>query len=199
MCMMLKNTILSLWFILSISKWLNILILQVVLGFVCEADYKLVAKAIRDRVTTIKRQREKLRRQAEEAQRRRQEEVIEEEPESTVEIEPSVSSPPPPKPPTETPTSTTTQAPPTVTVSGPVTFPANESIDSGFNASFANESEEPDADQRQYFNIQHTYSYSSATCEFMCLYLIREQSSVPQTFTKIHTNSLIGSIFQAAS
>ncbi|KTG00731.1 hypothetical protein cypCar_00019540, partial [Cyprinus carpio] len=47
---------------------------MVVLGFVCEADYKLVAKAIRDRVTAIKRQREKLRRQAEEAQRRRQEE-----------------------------------------------------------------------------------------------------------------------------
>ncbi|XP_063043770.1 serine/threonine-protein kinase WNK4 isoform X2 [Engraulis encrasicolus] len=54
---------------------------MVVLGFVCEADYKLVAKAIRDRVTAIKRQREKQRRQAEEAQRRRQEGVIEEEPE----------------------------------------------------------------------------------------------------------------------
>uniref|UniRef100_A0A3Q4GLU5 non-specific serine/threonine protein kinase n=1 Tax=Neolamprologus brichardi TaxID=32507 RepID=A0A3Q4GLU5_NEOBR len=36
---------------------------MVVLGFVCEADFKLVAKAIRDRVTIIKRQREKLRRQ----------------------------------------------------------------------------------------------------------------------------------------
>uniref|UniRef100_A0A3B4E6U6 Serine/threonine-protein kinase WNK4 n=1 Tax=Pygocentrus nattereri TaxID=42514 RepID=A0A3B4E6U6_PYGNA len=35
---------------------------MVVLGFVCDADYKLVAKAIRDRVTAIKRQREKLRR-----------------------------------------------------------------------------------------------------------------------------------------
>ncbi|XP_055050474.2 serine/threonine-protein kinase WNK4 isoform X2 [Misgurnus anguillicaudatus] len=137
---------------------------MVVLGFVCEADYKLVAKAIRDRVTTTKRQREKLRRQAEEVQRRRQEEVIEEEPESTVEIEPSVSSPPPPKPLTETPTSTTTQAPPTVTVSGPVTFPANESMDSGFNASFATESEEPDADQRRHFNI-HNASYSSATSD----------------------------------
>uniref|UniRef100_A0A8D3BQ56 Vacuolar protein-sorting-associated protein 25 n=1 Tax=Scophthalmus maximus TaxID=52904 RepID=A0A8D3BQ56_SCOMX len=37
---------------------------MVVLGFVCEADFKLVAKAIRDRVSTIKRQREKLRRQS---------------------------------------------------------------------------------------------------------------------------------------
>uniref|UniRef100_A0A8C1WCY2 Serine/threonine-protein kinase WNK4 n=1 Tax=Cyprinus carpio TaxID=7962 RepID=A0A8C1WCY2_CYPCA len=52
---------------------------MVVLGFVCEADYKLVAKAIRDRVTVIKRQREKLRRQ---------------EPESSLEAEPSVSNPP---------------------------------------------------------------------------------------------------------
>uniref|UniRef100_A0A672H087 Serine/threonine-protein kinase WNK4 n=1 Tax=Salarias fasciatus TaxID=181472 RepID=A0A672H087_SALFA len=40
---------------------------MVVLGFVCEADFKLVAKAIRDRVTAIKRQREKLRRQADDS------------------------------------------------------------------------------------------------------------------------------------
>uniref|UniRef100_A0A8C2I8I5 Serine/threonine-protein kinase WNK4 n=1 Tax=Cyprinus carpio TaxID=7962 RepID=A0A8C2I8I5_CYPCA len=137
---------------------------MVVLGFVCEADYKLVAKAIRDRVTAIKRQREKLRRQAEEAQRRRQEEVIEEEPEPSLEAEPSVSNPPAPKPPVEMPFSTPTQAPPTVTVSGPISLPANESLDSGFNASFATEPEEPEADQRQYFNIHHS-SYSSATSD----------------------------------
>ncbi|KAK2833945.1 hypothetical protein Q5P01_017834 [Channa striata] len=41
---------------------------MVVLGFVCEADYQLVAKAIRHRVTAIKRQREKQRRQLEETQ-----------------------------------------------------------------------------------------------------------------------------------
>lgn len=41
---------------LCLSVW------QVVLGFVSEADYKLVAKAIRHRVTAIKRQREKQRR-----------------------------------------------------------------------------------------------------------------------------------------
>ncbi|XP_043085309.1 serine/threonine-protein kinase WNK4 isoform X2 [Puntigrus tetrazona] len=137
---------------------------MVVLGFVCEADYKLVAKAIRDRVTAIKRQREKLRRQAEEAQRRRQEEVIEEEPEPVIESEPSVSNPPAPKPPVEMPVSTPIQAPPTVTVSGPISQPANESLDSGFNASFATEPEEPDADQRQHFNIRHS-SYSSATSD----------------------------------
>lgn len=126
-----------------------------------------MAKAIRERVTTIKRQREKLRRQSEEAQRRSQEEVIEEEPEPAPEAEPSVSNAPPPKPLVETPVSTPTQAPPIVTVSGPVSLPANESLDSGFNASFATEPEEADADQRQHFNIRHG-SYSSATCEFLC-------------------------------
>ncbi|XP_059203306.1 serine/threonine-protein kinase WNK4-like isoform X2 [Centropristis striata] len=40
---------------------------MVVLGFVCEADYKVVAKTIRHRVTVIKRQREKLRRLQEDA------------------------------------------------------------------------------------------------------------------------------------
>ncbi|XP_078101159.1 serine/threonine-protein kinase WNK4-like isoform X2 [Sander vitreus] len=40
---------------------------MVVLGFVCEADYVLVAKAIRNRVTAIKRQREKQRRLLEES------------------------------------------------------------------------------------------------------------------------------------
>lgn len=39
---------------------------QVVLGFLCEADYKPVAKAIRHRVTTIKRLRDKRRREREE-------------------------------------------------------------------------------------------------------------------------------------
>lgn len=45
----------------------------------CEADYKLVAKAIRHRVTTIKRQREKQRRLLEEAVSCQKEAVIEEE------------------------------------------------------------------------------------------------------------------------
>lgn len=126
-----------------------------------------MAKAIRDRVTVIKRQREKLRRQAEEAQRRQQEEVIEEEPESSLEAEPSVSNPPTLKLHVATPVSTPTQAPPTVTVSGPISLSANESLDSGFNASFATEPEEPDADQQQHFNIRHA-SFSSATCKFVC-------------------------------
>uniref|UniRef100_A0A8C2ZD09 Vacuolar protein-sorting-associated protein 25 n=1 Tax=Cyclopterus lumpus TaxID=8103 RepID=A0A8C2ZD09_CYCLU len=43
---------------------------MVVLGFVFEADFKLVARAIRDRVAVIKRQREKLRRRAEERKKK---------------------------------------------------------------------------------------------------------------------------------
>ncbi|XP_077475274.1 serine/threonine-protein kinase WNK4-like isoform X3 [Stigmatopora argus] len=46
---------------------------MVVLGFVSECDYKLVAMAIRDGVTVIKRQREKRRRMAEDAARQQEE------------------------------------------------------------------------------------------------------------------------------
>ncbi|XP_030649325.1 serine/threonine-protein kinase WNK4 [Chanos chanos] len=141
---------------------------MVVLGFVCEADYKLVAKAIRDRVTSIKRQREKLRRQAEEAQRRRQEEVIEEEPEpeQAPESEHPVSVPAqnPALKSSETPASTPAQTPPTVTVSGPAPSPAVGSMDSGINASFTTEPEEPETDQQLHYNIRHA-SYSSATSD----------------------------------
>lgn len=53
---------------------------QVVLGFVCKADYNVVAKAIRHRVTAIKRQREKQRRLLEETQNLQKDAVVEEEP-----------------------------------------------------------------------------------------------------------------------
>ncbi|XP_041943777.1 serine/threonine-protein kinase WNK4 isoform X3 [Alosa sapidissima] len=126
---------------------------MVVLGFVCEVDYKLVAKAIRDRVTAIKRQREKQRRQAEEAQRRRQEGVIEEEPEPLPETDPPASAPAPapviqsispaPRTPPSTSSSSSQQSldaplpsssttvtaptsphmPPTLTISGPLPSP----------------------------------------------------------------------------
>ncbi|XP_056143529.1 serine/threonine-protein kinase WNK4 [Lampris incognitus] len=126
---------------------------MVILGFICEADYKLVAKAIRDRVTAIKRQREKRRRLAEEALRCRQEAVIEEEPESAP--EPSVAarqkaaaaainSPPVYSAPTADQTSDSVSVPPpdrvqtlpTATISGPqVSLPVLSStgtpVDSG--------------------------------------------------------------------
>ncbi|XP_028843026.1 serine/threonine-protein kinase WNK4 isoform X2 [Denticeps clupeoides] len=134
---------------------------MVVLGFVCEADYKLVAKAIRDRVTAIKRQREKQRRQAEEAQRRHQE-GIEEEPDPPPETDT------PPKTQSQQPSASAItlqpQTPPTLTVSGPLPSPANGSMDSGINASFATEPDDAELDQRQHYNIRHA-SYSSATSD----------------------------------
>lgn len=49
-----------------------------VLGFVYDADFKVVAKAVRDRVAAIRRQRHKLRRLAEERRRREEQEEKEE-------------------------------------------------------------------------------------------------------------------------
>ncbi|XP_067285292.1 serine/threonine-protein kinase WNK4 [Pseudorasbora parva] len=120
---------------------------MVVLGFVCEVDFKLVAKAMRDRVTAIKRQREKHRRIAEEQQKKKKEEIIEEEPEllspkSTIQAY-------------ENPSPSPVQAPPTPVILEPV----SGSSDSG---SFPPEPEEPEADQ--HFHIRHT-SGSSATSD----------------------------------
>lgn len=123
-----------------------------ILGFVCEVDYKLVAKAMRDRVTAIKRQREKHRRLAEEQQqkKKKKEEIIEEEPElsspkSTIQM-------------SENPAPFPVQAPPTPGIPEPV----SGSSDSGIIGSFPPEPEEPEADQ--HFHIHHT-SCSSTTCK----------------------------------
>ncbi|XP_059386381.1 serine/threonine-protein kinase WNK4 isoform X2 [Carassius carassius] len=127
---------------------------MVVLGFVCEADYKLVAKAMRDRVTAIKRQREKHRRLAEEQQRKKKEDVFEEEselpsPRSNIQI-------------SENPAPSPVQVPPTPVILEPMCSPITGSSDSGINGSFPPEPEEPEADQ--HFHIQHT-SCSSATSD----------------------------------
>ncbi|KAL0992929.1 hypothetical protein UPYG_G00101070 [Umbra pygmaea] len=141
---------------------------MVVLGFVSEADYKLVAKAIRGRVTTIKRQREKQRQQAKEDLHRQKDTVIDEEPESAPEQEPSI-----PKPQTAVPVapSNPVWVPPDqtlpavmVTVPGAVMSMVNGSMDSGINASFTAETEEQEADQRLEYNLRHS-SYSSATSD----------------------------------
>ncbi|KAM9837834.1 serine/threonine-protein kinase WNK4 [Aulostomus maculatus] len=125
---------------------------MVVLGFVCEADFKLVAKSIRDRVTTIKRQREKLRRLAEEQKRKRQQEAIEEEPE-----------PQPPSPKVsdiiaaESPT-------PALTPPAPIPSPVTSSVDSGVSSNYPAEPEEPEADQ--HFHIRHnSLSSANSDCE----------------------------------
>ncbi|XP_061079931.1 serine/threonine-protein kinase WNK4 [Conger conger] len=162
---------------------------MVVLGFVCEADYKLVAKAVRDRVTTIKRQREKRRRQAEEIRRRMEKEVIEEEPEPVAEADlparPRLDSqasegpvpahapalalapaPTPPSPPAPAlnPAPASALNPPVLTISAPTPSPVSESLDSGINSSFGREPEDPEADQHQHFHIRHT-SFSPATSD----------------------------------
>lgn len=124
--------------------------MQVVLGFVCEADFKLVAKAIRDRVTSIKRQREKLRRQAEERKKKQEQEALDEEAESQ---------PPLPKVrdvvAAESPT-------PALTPPAPILSPVTSSVDSGVSSNYPTEPEEPEADQ--HFHIRHN-SLSSANCE----------------------------------
>ncbi|XP_058233651.1 serine/threonine-protein kinase WNK4 isoform X2 [Hemibagrus wyckioides] len=141
---------------------------MVVLGFVCDADYKLVAKAIRDRVTAIKRQREKLRRLVDEEQRRRQDEVIEEEPESVPEAEPLASNLPSLQPQMSAESGVFSPVPmtPTVTVSAPLLSTANSSMDSGINASFTTEPEELDTEHHPHYHIrQACYSSATSDCE----------------------------------
>lgn len=124
--------------------------MQVVLGFVCEADFKIVAKAIRDRVTAIKRQREKLRKQAEEHKKKHQQEVIEEEPE------------PPSTLPKASDAVQVESPPPALTPLAPILSPVTSSVDSGVSSSYPAEPEEPEADQ--HFHMRHN-SLSSANCE----------------------------------
>ncbi|XP_070301141.1 serine/threonine-protein kinase WNK4 [Salvelinus sp. IW2-2015] len=143
---------------------------QVVLGFVCEADFKLVAKAIRDRVNAIKRQREKLRLLAE-----KKKQAIEEEPEPALQPpSPRINRSPsmletPQCPivvpnPTPTPAQSQGQTPP-----NPLTHtlsPVNSYLNLGINASFIPEPEEPEADQHQHFQVHHTScSSANSDCE----------------------------------
>ncbi|XP_040392474.1 serine/threonine-protein kinase WNK4 isoform X2 [Cygnus olor] len=111
---------------------------MVILGFVCEADYKLVAKAVRDRVVAIKRKREKLKRARDAV------------PPAELGQAPGVlrlledfKSPMPPGVPTP----------------APATPGSGDSV---FGSAFPPEPEEPEADQ--HFVYRHT-SYSSATSD----------------------------------
>uniref|UniRef100_A0A3B5R062 non-specific serine/threonine protein kinase n=2 Tax=Xiphophorus maculatus TaxID=8083 RepID=A0A3B5R062_XIPMA len=125
---------------------------MVVLGFVCEADFKIVAKAIRDRVTAIKRQREKLRRQAEERKKKEAQEVIEEEPE--------------PQPPSPKVTDVVAAESPTPALSplAAVSSPITSSADSGVSSSYPTEPEEPEADQ--HFRVRNnSLSSANSDCE----------------------------------
>ncbi|XP_053821313.1 serine/threonine-protein kinase WNK4 isoform X2 [Vidua chalybeata] len=113
---------------------------MVVLGFVCEADYKLVAKAVRDRVVAIKRKREKLKRV-----QGAPSPAEPEQPPGVLRLLEELKSPLPPGAPT-----------PALATPG--------SGDSAFSSTFPLEPEEPEADQHQHFTYRHT-SYSSATSD----------------------------------
>ncbi|XP_038634684.1 serine/threonine-protein kinase WNK4 [Scyliorhinus canicula] len=120
---------------------------MVTLGFVCEADYKLVAKTIRDRVTEVKRKRERKQRMQEELKKKEQEkkkkiyELLEE---------------------LKVPQDTTESAAGTTQISqSPATTGPTEIL---LNPPFPPEPEEPEADQHQTFRYRHT-NYSSATSD----------------------------------
>ncbi|XP_057682016.1 serine/threonine-protein kinase WNK4 isoform X1 [Corythoichthys intestinalis] len=108
---------------------------MVVLGFVCEADFKLVAKAIRDRVTAIKRQREKLKRQSEEQRPRSSSPQVSE-------VMAAESPAPPP----------------------PVPSPVTSSADSGVGSGCPAEPEEPEADQHFHIR-HNSLSSANSDCE----------------------------------
>ncbi|XP_065278667.1 serine/threonine-protein kinase WNK4 [Emys orbicularis] len=115
---------------------------MVTLGFVCEADYKLVAKAVRDRVVTIKRKREKVKRAQDELRRQEQEKQP-----GVLPLLEELKCPPVPA---------TPQASPATPGSG----------DSVFGGTFPPEPEEPEADQHQHFLYRHTsYSSTASDCE----------------------------------
>ncbi|XP_071250352.1 serine/threonine-protein kinase WNK4-like [Salvelinus alpinus] len=143
---------------------------MVVLGFVCEADFKLVAKAIRDRVNVIKRQRDKLRRLAEK-KKQEEEEAIEEEPKPALQPPYLKINRSPSKPHQSpigvhapTPAQSQDRLPPNPLT--PALSPVNSSLDSGINASFIHEPEEPEADQHQHFQVHHTScSSANSDCE----------------------------------
>ncbi|XP_070837087.1 serine/threonine-protein kinase WNK4-like [Chaetodon trifascialis] len=139
---------------------------MVVLGFLCEADYKVVAKAIRHRVTAIKRQREKWRR------------LLVEEADST---------PQPPEPPNQkaaaapsapavkvasqpdsaaasVPTPAWTQAPPSVTVTSSISASSSSLVDSGISG--VSSRTEGDGDNDDDKTAKGTsYSSTAADCE----------------------------------
>ncbi|XP_026543444.1 serine/threonine-protein kinase WNK4 [Notechis scutatus] len=116
---------------------------MVVLGFVCEADYKPVAKAVRERVLAIKRQREKTK-QAQE-QQKRQEQSLAMTPDILHLLD--LDSPSP-----LSPVQTTTRTTP-------------GSTDSALGSTFPPEPEEPEVDQHQPFQYHPNYSSTTSDCE----------------------------------
>ncbi|XP_069807813.1 serine/threonine-protein kinase WNK4 [Dendropsophus ebraccatus] len=124
---------------------------MVVLNFVCEADYKIVAKAIRDRVLAIKRKRDKVRRAQEELKKKEEEKQ-----QSILKLLEQLRGP----------QSTTVIAPPDVAPS-PTSLPTpSDSAESVNSGTFLPEPEEPEADQHHPYNFRHScYSSATSDCE----------------------------------
>ncbi|XP_044274609.1 serine/threonine-protein kinase WNK4 isoform X4 [Varanus komodoensis] len=116
---------------------------MVTLGFVCEADYKLVAKAVRERVLAIKRQREKTKKAQEEQKGHEPVPAM-----STDILHLLELSPPPPLSPAH-----------------PLVPASPGSGDSALGPTFSPEPEEPEVDQHQTFQYQHSYSSATSDCE----------------------------------
>ncbi|XP_069608006.1 serine/threonine-protein kinase WNK4 [Ranitomeya imitator] len=124
---------------------------MVVLNFVCEADYKIVAKAIRDRVLAIKRKREKVRRAQAELKKKEEEKQ-----QSILKLLEQLRGP-------QSTTTITTSDVASGPTSLPTTSDSTESISSG---TFLPEPEEPEADQHHPFNFRHScYSSATSDCE----------------------------------
>ncbi|XP_053310181.1 serine/threonine-protein kinase WNK4 [Spea bombifrons] len=120
---------------------------MVVLNFVCEADYKLVAKAVRDRVLAIKRKREKVRRAQEDLKKKEEEKQH-----NILKLLEQLRCPQ---------SSNTALNPDLSMVCTLHTYPDSVETCSG---TFLPEPEEPEADQHHPFNFRHTCS-SSATSD----------------------------------
>ncbi|OCT60472.1 serine/threonine-protein kinase WNK4 [Xenopus laevis] len=120
---------------------------MVVLNFICEGDYKLVAKAIRDRVLAIKRKREKVRRAQEELKKK------EEEKQQNIQklLDQLRSS------------QNSTPSPISDVVPGATLLPVPSD---STERTFPPELEEPEADQYHSFNFRPTcYSSATSDCE----------------------------------
>ncbi|KAM4622810.1 serine/threonine-protein kinase WNK4 [Discoglossus pictus] len=124
---------------------------MVVLNFVCEADYKMVAKAIRDRVLAIKRKREKVRRAQEELKKKEEEKQ-----QNILKLLEQLRGP-----------QSSTLASPSETTPTNTPVPTNsDSAESISSVAFLPEPEEPEADQHHPFNFRHTcYSSATSDCE----------------------------------
>ncbi|XP_063314987.1 serine/threonine-protein kinase WNK4 isoform X2 [Pelobates fuscus] len=124
---------------------------MVVLNFVCEADYKLVSKAIRDRVLAIKRKREKVRRAQEDLKKKEEEKQ-----KNILKLLEQLRGP-------QSSSTVLTSDATSVATTLPTNTDSSDLISSG---TFLPEPEEPEADQHHPFNFRHTcYSSATSDCE----------------------------------